>query len=416
MFAMEKDKDKRFQTATQMIDLLQKVKENPMVIFRQRSNGTPAKKKKKKNTMMPIIMGVVLAFLLVFCVSGVVVIKDLLFGSDDTAANKVEDYVGLVYAEVEDEIDDIYVIKKVAVDSTADEEGRILRQIPAAGERKKSGEITLYIGEGPKQIALDDYGYKSRLAVETDLRNKGLKYDYMYQPSDIVASGHVISTLPQAGESVTVGTTVTLILSSGDDLSQSDVTEMPLLVGLTTAQAYDRMVSGGLRFGSATYVYSEEYKEGIVVAQYPTEGTSVAKDITKVSLTISKGKAPKTTSSVPQIDGKTYNEALSALSAEGLKVGTYKYVYSDEIDAGIIFGQSPAAGRTVAIGSSVNFTVSQGPAPYIPPETKAPVITEEPVPEKTEAVETSAPVQTQPIETSAATTEATKSPLSGRFN
>ena len=36
-FAMEKDKDKRFQTATQMIDLLEKVRENPGVVFRQKN-------------------------------------------------------------------------------------------------------------------------------------------------------------------------------------------------------------------------------------------------------------------------------------------------------------------------------------------------------------------------------------------
>ncbi len=398
MFAMEKDKDKRFQTATQMIDLLQKVKENPMVIFRQRQNGGgQKKKKKKKNTMTPIIMGVACAFFLVFCISGVVVIRDLLFGgNDEVDSNIVADYVGAAFAEVEEEIDDIYIIKKITVDSTADEEGKIIRQIPAAGEKRKSGEITLYIGVGPKQITVSDYSYKSRMAAETDLRNKGLKYDYMYQPSDTVASGHVISTLPKEGESVTVGTTITLILSSGDDLSQSDVITMPLLVGLTTSEAYSAMVKGGLRFGAASYVYSDEYKEGTVIAQYPTDGTSVAKDITKVSLTISKGAPPKTTSNVPEIDGRNYSEALAMLSAEGLSVGEYAYEYSDSIDAGIIFNQSPAAGRVVPVGSAVNFTVSQGPAPYIPPVTEATEATEE-VTE--EPLQTEAPVTEEPAVT-----------------
>lgn len=373
MFAMEKDKDKRFQTATQMIDLLQKVKENPMVIFRQRTQGSTVKKKKKKNTMMPIISGVVAAFLLVFCISGVVIIKDIFFGDDSSSDDtvRVANYVGLVYDNVEDDIKELYVVNRVNIDSTADEEGVILRQSPSAGEPRKSTEITIYVGEGPKQVVVDDYQHKSRTAAETDLRNKGLKYDYMYESSKTVASGHVISTLPEAGESVTVGTTITLVLSSGDDLSQSDVVKMPLLIGLTTAEAYSQMVSGGLRFGSASYVYSEEYAEGVVVEQYPIEGTSVPKDITKVSLTISKGPQPKTTATVPEIDGRTFAEAEALLKNEGLTVGQYTYSYSEIIDAGVIFGQSPAAGRTVNIGSAVSFVISQGSAPYIPDVTES---------------------------------------------
>ena len=366
LFAMEKDKEKRFQTATQMIDLIQKVKENPLVIFRQRAQGSSAKKKKKKNTMMPIIMGVAAAFLIMFCISGFVIIKEFLFSNDNLDGSiKVANYVGKVYDEVVDEIREIYIVNRVTVDSTAEEEGVIIRQSPAAGEPKKSTEITLYIGEGPKEIIVEDYSHKSRTTAETDLRNKGLKYDYMYESSDTVVSGHVISTLPAAGESVTVGTTVTLVLSSGDDLSQSDVIDMPLLIGLTTAQAYNRMVDGGIRFGSATYVYSEEYQKDVIIEQYPIEGTSVPKDITKVSLTISKGPAPKTTVSVPSIEGFTLVEAESILSRAGLRA-EFVYAYSDIIDFGIVFSQLPAADRIAEVGSAVSFSISKGPEPYIP--------------------------------------------------
>lgn len=373
MFAMEKDKDKRFQTATQMIDLLQKVKENPMVVFRQRTQSGTTVKKKKKNSMTPIISGVVSAFLLVFFISGFVIIKDIFFDEDESTDKiiRVEDYVGSVYEEVEAEIKSLYVVNVVNVDSTAEEEGKIIRQSPLAGEMRKSTEITLYVGEGPREVVIADYQHKSRTAAETDLRNKGLKYDYMYESSKSIASGHVISTLPEAGETVTVGTTVTLVLSSGDDLSQSDVVSMPLLVGLTTAQAYTQMVGSGLRFGSAAYVYSNEYAEGVVIEQYPVDGTSVPKDITKVSLTISKGPEPKTVTVVPEINGLTVNEAQSRLGEFDLTMGNYSFEYNDTIDAGVIYGQSPTEGRTVNVGTAVTFTVSQGPAPYIPPETEA---------------------------------------------
>ena len=403
MFAMEKDKEKRFQTATQMIDLLQKVKENPMVIFRQRSQNGGSKKKKKKNTMMPIIMGVAAAFLIMFCISGFIVIKEFLFSNDTPEGSiKVENYVGYAYEEVEDKIKDIYVVKRVKVDSTAEEEGIILRQSPAAGEARNSTEIILYIGEGPKEVVLEDYSHKSRISAETDLRSKGLKYDYTYEPSDTVISGHVISTLPQAGESVTVGTTVTLVLSSGDDLSQSDVIEMPLLVGLTTAQAYDRMVSDGIRFGSASYVYSDEYREGVIIEQYPIEGTSVPKDITKVSLTISKGKPPKTTTTVPRVNGLTQSEAEALIASSDLQV-YYTYQFSDSIDIGVVFGQSPAEGRTADVGSTVSFIVSKGPEPYIP------VATEPVVPATSQTEDVNSPKETtQPTAQETTTAQTTR--------
>ncbi len=411
LFAMEKDKDKRFQTATQMIELLQKVRENPMVIFRQK-HQTSTVKKKKKASMMPIISGVVCAFLLVFLISGISLINDIFFSEEATADNtvKVADYVGKAYADVEDKIKEEFLIKRVYIASSKEEKGIILRQSPTAGEKKNSTEITLYIGEGIEEVVIENYLNKTRMEAEVDLANKGLKYDYMYEPSSTVSSGRVISTLPAAGETVTVGTTVTLILSSGYDLSSADVTTMPLLVGLSTEKAYELLVKDGLRFSSVYYEYSEEYAEGEIIEQSPVDGTSVPKGITKVSLVISKGAPPKTTSTVPEINGYSQGVAEALLKANDLNIGDVTFEYNDTIDAGIVFGQVPSKDSVVDIGAQVNFVVSKGPAPYIPPETTdIPVVTE-PVETTDESAETTAPEET----TEEVTTK--YDPIAGRFN
>ncbi|MBE6679211.1 MAG: PASTA domain-containing protein [Ruminococcaceae bacterium] len=409
LFAMEKDKDKRFQTATQMIELLQKVRDNPMVIFRQKKQSDTAKKK-KKSSMMPIIIGVVSAFLLVFLISGVVLINNLFFSDAATEENtvRVADYVGKSYAEIEDKIKEEFIIKRVYIASSKEEKGIILRQSPTAGEKKNSTEITLYIGEGVEEVVIENYLNKTRMEAEVDLANKGLKYDYMYEPSSTVTSGRVISTLPAAGETVTVGTTVTLILSSGEDLSSADVTTMPLLVGLSTEKAYELLVKDGLRFSAVYYEYSEEYGKGEIIEQSPVDGTIVPKGITKVSLVISKGAPPKTTSTVPEINGMTQSIAEALLKTNDLAVGSVSYEYNDDVDIGVVFGQIPSHGSVVDIGSSVSFLVSKGPQPYIPPETTSTPVTEEPS-ETTEETEVNIPDET---------TAATKphDPISGRFN
>ncbi len=412
LFAMEKDKDKRFQTATQMIELLQKVRENPMVIFRQKHQTNTAKSK-KKTSMMPIIVGVVTAFLLVFLVSGVVLINEIFFSEAATAEHtvKVADYVGKSYDEIEDEIrDEFFNVKRVYVASAKEEKGIILRQSPSAGENKNSTEITLYIGEGIEEVVIENYLNKTRMEAEVDLAKKGLRYDYRHEPSATVSSGRVISTLPAAGETVTVGTTVTLILSSGDDLSEADVTDMPYLVGMTTAEAYEVLVKDKLRFSAVYYEYSEEYAAGKVIEQSPVEGTSVPKGITKVTLVVSKGAPPKTTSTVPLINGLTQSEAEASLKANDL-TSSFTYAYSDSVAAGVVFGQIPSSGSIVDIGFSVTFVVSKGPEPYIPVETTTePIVTEEPAVTEEPITVT----EEKPEVTTAATTK--KDPITGRFN
>lgn len=145
-FAMEKDKDKRFQTATQMIDLLEKVRENPGVVFRQKN--APQKNmpvKSGRATMLPIIMGVVTAFVLVLMVSAFVVINDVFFSddADNTITIEVEEFTGKTYDETlikSLEKTNYRVTVKYEYSETV-ESGVILRQSPVAGQTRKGPKI-----------------------------------------------------------------------------------------------------------------------------------------------------------------------------------------------------------------------------------------------------------------------------------
>ena len=299
LFAMEKDKDKRFQTATQMIDLLLKVRENPGVVFRQKNqSGKAPKKKKKKVTMLPIIMGVVTAFLLVAVVSAFIVVKDIFFGetADNSMEIVVEDYVGSVYDDaLEDELDDIFRIKVKYEYSENIDSGKIIRQIPAAGATRKGikgkqiADLTLYVSQGIEQIVMADYTYADKRQTQIDLKNKGLKVTVIEEYNDIVPDDCVISTTPKAGEPVAAGSTVLVMVSKGEMV---DTTVVPSFLGSNTVQAYEMLVQSDLRLGTITYRYSDGAAYGIIIDQSLAVGTSAPKGVAKISFVVSKGPAP----------------------------------------------------------------------------------------------------------------------------
>ncbi len=70
--------------------------------------------------------------------------------------------------------------------------------------------------------------------------------------------------------------------------------------------------------------------------------------------------------SVPDVVGLTQATAETAITGAGLVVGTVSTATSDTMPAGVVMNQTPAAGASVAPGSTVTFVVSLGPAVSVP--------------------------------------------------
>ncbi len=299
-FAMEKDKDKRFQTATQMIDLLQKVRENPGVVFRQKNPPKKDEKKpSKKSTMLPIIMGVASAFLLVALISAFTVINDIFFGdtADSAITIEVEDFVGKPYDDAMKQMLDAssYRVKVQYEYSEDAESGVVIRQSPRAGESRKGikgqkfADLTLYVSRGEEELFMDNYAYYDKRQAQIDLRGKGFTVTVTEDYSDVVPDGCVISTSPAAGEPVAAGSTVVLLVSKGEKI---ETTVVPNFVGSTSVDAYQMLVASDLRLGTINYRYDEYADYGIIVEQSLTVGTNVPKGVAKINFVISKGPAP----------------------------------------------------------------------------------------------------------------------------
>lgn len=299
LFAMEKDVDKRFQTATQMIELLRRVKENPGVVFRQ-------KKSAQKRTgggkipMLPVIMGVVSAFLLVALISAGVLLNSLFFGesANNTITVTVDDYVGRTYddalrAELDKTDFRIYIEYLPDKEET---EGTVLSQKPNAGVTRKGikgtkiADLHLYISGGARTETMKDYTYTSRRQAELDLRNAGYTVRVEETYSDTVPSGCIVSTVPAAGKPIEAGGTVLLTVSRGEEVT---TTVVPTFTGSDSVSAYAELVKSNLRLGSVSYITSSEPK-GVILEQSPAAGSVVPVGITKINFVISGG-LPETT-------------------------------------------------------------------------------------------------------------------------
>ena len=133
-------------------------RENPGVVFRQKKSAQKKTGNGGKIPMLPVIMGVVTAFLLVALVSGGVIINNIFFGEDvnNTVTATVGSYVGRVYddalrAELDKTDFRIYIDY---VPDKAETKDTVLSQKPAAGVTRKGirgtkiADLHLYVSSG----------------------------------------------------------------------------------------------------------------------------------------------------------------------------------------------------------------------------------------------------------------------------
>lgn len=323
LFAMEKDKDKRFQTATQMIDLLKRVRENPGVVFKQKN--TPKKAsggQGGKSSMLPIIMGVASAFLLVALISAFTVVHDIFFGdtANNTATIEVEQFVGRAYDDaLQKELDKSSYRVKVDYAYSADtESGIVIAQTPKAGESRKGikgqkfADLTLTVSRGEEELYMDDYTYYDKRQAQIDRRGKGFTVTVSEDYSDVVPDGCVISTSPAAGEKVSAGATVILLVSKGEKI---ETTVVPNFVGTTSVDAYEILVRSDLRLGTISYRYDEYADYGIIVEQSLSMGTTVPKGMAKINFVISKGPEPAVTAPITTEPAASVTEPAETTAA-----------------------------------------------------------------------------------------------------
>jgi serine/threonine-protein kinase len=172
--------------------------------------------------------------------------------------------------------------------------------------------------------------------------------------NNAVPAGYVTSQLPYPTAEVKPDRSIYLDLSKGKQLI-----EVPNLIGLNLRDARLALLraNGGLELNKITYNYDERLPPDIIASQSVTPKTKVAFG-TMLDVVVSLG-AKDVYVAVPNLEGKTLEEAQLLITGAGLSIGNITYGKSETFGAGVVFDQIPPAGDSVKVTTPIHLTISR---------------------------------------------------------
>lgn len=167
---------------------------------------------------------------------------------------------------------------------------------------------------------------------------------------------------PTSGETTTIADTST-VPSSSTVPAQTETTTngvnmvtVPSVVGLSEADALISLNQMNLGITVTGRESSDTIEAGKIIRQEVEAGTSIARNST-VGVVVSTGPEKF---SMLDVSGKTEQSAIAALKDKDLEV-TSEYIYSDEIEKGIVISSNPTPNTMIMKKDKVTITVSMGP-------------------------------------------------------
>ena len=133
---------------------------------------------------------------------------------------------------------------------------------------------------------------------------------------------------------------------------------VPKVVGLPVDQALAFLTQNKLK-GVTTTAFSDTVAVNTVISQNPTDGQKV-KPNSSVFVTVSSGAQ---TGPVPDVSGKSLDDAKAAITAAGFKVGSVSQEFSTTVPQGQVTRTDPPATQTAQRGQTVNVFQSGGKQP-----------------------------------------------------
>jgi serine/threonine-protein kinase len=226
-----------------------------------------------------------------------------------------------------------------------------------------AGGTGWYFGAGPGgHVTIPELSGKSPTVATAALRDLGLTVNPKNWSIDspTVPVGDVVATTPKEGSSVAKDSTVTLLVSTGPKLlAYANV------VGLPEHDAIQKIGDEGFTYSKkgSTQQFDDKIARGIVIAALGADGKSLADatqygDKQPISLVVSAGP-------LPDVAGKSFDDAAAILKGVELKAQPGKQSYSDTIPKDMVIAiEAPtdSNGNPAAIhpGDTVNLTISRG--------------------------------------------------------
>lgn len=166
-------------------------------------------------------------------------------------------------------------------------ENKIVSQYPGAGERvRQTRDITVTVSKGSETLIMSDLLNMTLREAEILLDNKNIEIaNKEFKYSNEVSENRIIEQKPGPEAEIKSGEEVVLIVSKGP---RPDMVEVPNLIGLTRAEAFNRIEEANLKPGSISEELTERFQDGQVAHQEYETGEKIP-ELTKIDLTISKG-------------------------------------------------------------------------------------------------------------------------------
>lgn len=294
MHAMQKNPERRYQSAAEMLYDLSQFRKDPSLTFDYSYfvDDAPTKfvapvddydmppaapgdeaEVKEKNNMIPILAGIAVTLVVAIIVLAVMFIPKLF--SDTGEEIECPKFIGQKYEDVKDneEYKENFVFEPEWQENSEYEYGYIFEQSKAEGQKLKKGAtitLTISLGQTTKKVP-DVYG-KSEAAAVSELKSNGFQVKTAEIPSEDVEKGMVVRTEPARTTVVAEGEEITVYISSGKEVKNVDV---PDVVGMKRADAEKAITDKNLVVKvEETKITMEDkyYPVGYVVRQDPDNG------------------------------------------------------------------------------------------------------------------------------------------------
>ncbi|MHB8439453.1 MAG: Stk1 family PASTA domain-containing Ser/Thr kinase [Acidimicrobiales bacterium] len=232
----------------------------------------------------------------------------------------------------------------------------VLRTNPKSGSSVPKGStVTLITGNRGNKVTLQNYVNQSVAEATQQLQQLGLQAT-VTNSSNCNQLNIVCDQSPNAGALVDPGSSVTLFTAPATTTTTTTTTTtapetaVPDVSGLAPTAACNKLGLSGFTCGTTTEQPSSAYSAGYVISTTPQAGTPEPQGTT-VNLIVSSG--PPTTT-VPDLSGESPAQAQQTLQQAGLQGNA-----AANCSVGLsptVKSQNPAAGQTVAQGSTVNYS------------------------------------------------------------
>ena len=218
------------------------------------------------------------------------------------------------------------------------------------------GNMLGWFGGDSSEIEVPSLVGKTYEEAEAICEEAGLTIERgedVYSPDQ--EEGKITSQIPTEGSKVSEGKLITVYVSKG---KKDGV--VPKIVGMDYKDAQEYLESFGFELGIVKTETSTE-PENQIISQSIAEGTTASSG-TKIDVTVSDGKG-KEMATMPNLIGKTPDEAEDLIENAGLTVGSPTYEETTAVAQNLVFWQEYPEGTELEEGTSVSYKISKGEAP-----------------------------------------------------